>query len=196
MRIRREELSQKLCYCSIHICHLTCNFGYFLLENTQSEYTNLFKFRFLGFSTLFLKIFRSTQKFYVGSQVSGLTEPRSQYWVPGIGFTITQKKPKLICVKMFAMILDSVFRLWTCLFWIENRKIKHLDKSLAQTRRWVCQGPKIQKCNHNKKYIPYSFFEFFYNFDCIFNLHSEIDCLLIFHTGASKSIKNSTTVNY
>ena len=32
MQIRREELSQKLRYCYIHICHLTCNFGYFLLE--------------------------------------------------------------------------------------------------------------------------------------------------------------------
>ena len=62
MRIRREKLSQRLCYYSIHICHLTCNFGYFLLENIQSEYTNLFKFRVLGFSTLFLKTFRSSQK--------------------------------------------------------------------------------------------------------------------------------------
>ena len=60
MRIRRQELFQKLRYCSIHICHLTCNFGYFLLENIQSEYTNLFKLRFLGFSFLFLKIFRSS----------------------------------------------------------------------------------------------------------------------------------------
>ena len=62
MQIRREELSQKMFYCSIHICHLTCNFGYFLLENIQREYTNLFKFRFLGFSFLFLKIIRSSQK--------------------------------------------------------------------------------------------------------------------------------------
>ena len=90
------------------------------------------------------------------------------------------------------MIPDSVFRLWTCLFWIENRKIK----SLALARRWLCQGTKLQKYNHNKKYIPYSFFEFSYTFDCFFNLHSEIQCLLVFLTGASKSIKNSTTVNY
>ena len=60
MRIWIEELSQKLRYCYIHICHLTCNFGYFLLENIQSEYTNQFKFRFFGFSFLFLKIFRSS----------------------------------------------------------------------------------------------------------------------------------------
>ena len=81
---------------------------------------------------------------------------------------------------MFVMILDSVFRLWICLFWIENRK----TKSLAYTRRWVCQETKIKKYNHNKKYIPYSFFEFFYIFDCIFNLLLEIECLLIFLTGA------------
>ena len=85
-----------------------------------------------------------------------------------------------------------MFRLSTCLFWIENRKIK----SLAYTCRWVCQGTKIQKYDHNKKYIPYSFFEFFYTFGCIFNLHSEIECLLILLTRAFKFIKNSTTVNY
>ena len=120
--------------------------------------------------------------FYVGSKVSGLTEWKK-----------TAKNPReLICVKMFVMILDSVFRLWTCLFWIENRK----TKSLAYTRRWVCQGTKIKKYNHNKKYIPYSFFILFYTFDCIFNLHSEIECLIIFLTGASEFIKNSTTVNY
>ena len=60
MQIGGEELSQKMFYCSIHICHLTCNFGYFLLENIQSEYTNLLKLWFLGFSFLFLKIFRSS----------------------------------------------------------------------------------------------------------------------------------------
>ena len=32
MGIQREEPSQKLCYFSIHICHLTCNFGYFCLK--------------------------------------------------------------------------------------------------------------------------------------------------------------------
>ena len=47
---------------SIKICHLTYNFGYFLLENFQSEYANLFKFKVLGFSTLFLKILRSSYK--------------------------------------------------------------------------------------------------------------------------------------
>ena len=113
-------------------------------------------------------------------------ESRFHYSLP------PQKNRKLICVKMFAMILDSVFRLWSCLFCTDNRKIN----SLAQNRRWVCQGTKIQKYNHKKKYIPHSFFEFFYTFDCIFNLHSEVECLLIFLTGASKFIKNSTAVNY
>ena len=41
--------------------HLPFNmqFWLFLLENIQSEYTSLFKFRFLGFSIPFLKIFCS-----------------------------------------------------------------------------------------------------------------------------------------
>ena len=127
-----------------------------------------------------------SQVFYLGSKASVLLSLGSRF------SHNPQKNRKLICLKMFAMILDSVFRLWTCLFWIENRKIK----SLALARRWLCQGTKLQKYNHNKKYIPYSFFEFSYTFDCFFNLHSEIQCLLVFLTGASKSIKNSTTVNY
>ena len=135
--------------------------------------------------------------FYVGSQVLSLTKSRVSVSGPGSRFYHNPRKTrKLICVKMFAMILDSVFRLQTCLFWIENRKIKHLDKSLAQIYRWVCQGTKVQKYNHNRMYISYSFFEFFYTFDCIFNLHLDIECFLIFLTGASKFIKNSTTVNY
>ena len=124
--------------------------------------------------------------FMQGLRSRVLLSPRSRF------YHNPKKNRKIICLKMFTVILDSVFRLWTCFFWIENRKIK----SLAQFRRWVCQGTKIQKYNHNKKYIPYSFFEFFYNFDCISNLHSEIECLLIFLTGASKFVKNSTRLNY
>ena len=62
---------------------------------------------------------------------------------------------------MLAMIQDSMFRLWNCLFWIKNRKIKHLDKSLVQTRDEYAKEQKFKNIIITKSAYFIAFFNSF-----------------------------------